>query len=495
MAIRPPSTEGVAHFYSDAPVNLGEILARGGAGDRPALVDAAGATVATYGELEQRARRVAAALTSRTAAGDRVGIVVPNRPEFVVAYLAALLAGRIAVPINPTSPAAEIERELASVAATMQLGAAEIAELESTGSATDAPALDVDADTTAVCLFTSGTAGAPKGAMLTHGSLLANLEQVASVPRLALTADDIALGALPLFHVYGLNVVLGCALHRGASVLLVETFHPVDVASAVRGVRVTTMAAVPAVYSAFLAADIPADTFASVRLAVSGAAALGDSLPRKFAQRFGIDVHDGYGLTEASPIVCTTAVDRAIRAGSIGPSLPGVSVRLVGEDGDDALVGDPGEIWVRGPNVFKGYWNDPDQTAAVLTADGWLRTGDIAVADSDGWLTLVDRSKDLIIVSGFNVYPAEVEDALLSNDAVVEAAVIGETDERSGERVVAFVVPRSGAEPPTATQLVAHLRSRIARYKIPARFEIVERLPYTVTGKVLRRELRSAPPP
>ncbi len=471
-------------------MNLGEILVRGGAPHQRALVDPAGAIVATYADLEHRSRRVAAALSARGHAGDRVGIVITNRTEFVVAYLAALRAGQVAVPVDPSSPPAEIDRELAAVGAALRIDSGAVGELEAAGGTGEHTSTDVDGTTTAVCLFTSGTAGAPKAAMLTHGSLLANLEQVAAVGRLALTPDDVALGVLPLFHVYGLNVVLGCALHRGAAVLLVESFHPAETAVAVRAGGVTTLAAVPAVFSAFLAAGIPDDTFAHVRLAVSGAAALGPTLPRAFADRFGVSVHDGYGLTEASPIVATTAVDRAVRAGSIGPPLPGVEVRLVAEDGDDALVGDPGEIWVRGPNVFKGYWNDPEQTAAVLTADGWLRTGDIAVAGADGWLTLVDRSKDLIIVSGFNVFPAEVEDELLAHDAVAEAAVVGEDDERSGERVVAFVVPRDPADPPTATQLIAHLRPRLARYKIPARFEIVGELPHTFTGKVLRRALR-----
>ena len=489
------STELDQHSYSDAPVNLGEILVVGGAPERPALVDATGATVATYADLDQRSRRLAYVLSTRSDPGDRVGIVMANRPELVVAYLAVLRAGRIAVPVNPSSPAAAIDRELDTVGATVRLDAAAVNELETTAGRDDFAATDMDGAATAVCLFTSGTAGAPKAAMLTHGSLLANLEQVAAEPRLALAPDDVALGVLPLFHVYGLNAVLGCTLHRGASVLLVEAFHPVDTAAAVRAAGVTMLAAVPAVYSAFLAADIANDTFANVRLAVSGAAALGHSVPRDFEQRFGVRVYDGYGLTEASPIVSTTAVDEPIRAGSIGPPLPGVEVRLVGDDGDDALVGDPGEIWVRGPNVFAGYWNDPEQSAAVLTPDGWLRTGDIAVADGDGWLTLVDRSKDLIIVSGFNVYPAEVEDALLTHESVAEAAVVGEPDERSGERVVAFVVPRVPSDPPTATQLIAHLRHHLARYKIPATFEIVPELPHTVTGKVLRRILRVAETP
>ncbi len=464
----------------------------GGDPDRPALLDETGATTLSYVDLELRTRRLATALAARTQPGDRIALVLANRPEFVLAYLAALRAGRIAVPINPGAPEAEIDGELRAVGAAMRIDAGVVAELEAIGSEADYVAVDLDPSDTAVCLFTSGTAGAPKAAMLTHGSLLANLEQVRAVERLTLRADDVALGVLPLFHVFGLNVVLGNALHCGAAVVLVEAFHPADAVAAVRKAGVTMIAGVPAVYSAWLASDAtPSDAFASVRLAVSGAAALSTSLQEQFASRFGVTVHDGYGLTEASPIVSTTAVDRAVRPGSIGPPLPGVEVRLVDVDGDDTLEGDPGEIWVRGPNVFKGYWDDPAQTATVLTADGWLRTGDVAVADSDGWLTLVDRTKDLIIVSGFNVYPAEVEDALRMYDGVANAAVVGEPDERSGEHVVAFVIASDTNDPPTATQLIAHLRRRVARYKIPARFEFVDELPQTFTGKVLRRALRN----
>ncbi|HEY5013590.1 MAG TPA: AMP-binding protein, partial [Acidimicrobiia bacterium] len=199
---------------------------------------------------------------------------------------------------------------------------------------------------------------------------------------------------------------------------------------------------------------------------------------------------EGYGLTEASPIVTTAAVGAQARPGSIGPPLPGVEVVLRDADGSEVLVGDPGEIWVRGPNVFAGYWQDPESTARVIDADGWLHTGDLAITDDDGWLRIVDRAKDLIIVSGFNVYPAEVEDALVEHPDVAEAAVVGVADPKSGEAVVAFVVPCEGATP-TWTELIAHLRRRLARYKLPTRIEFVDELPHTFAGKVPRRALRT----
>jgi long-chain acyl-CoA synthetase len=261
----------------------------------------------------------------------------------------------------------------------------------------------------------------------------------------------------------------------------------------VRDDGVTTIAAVPAVYDAWLALDerdAPADAFARVRLAVSGAAALPAETVRAMRERFGVALHEGYGLTEASPVVSTSAVGAAERPGSIGPPLPGVEVRLVDVDGSDVLAGDPGEIWVRGPNVFAGYWGDDDATARVLTADGWLRTGDIAVAGDDGWLTLVDRVKDLIIVSGFNVYPAEVEDVLVEHPDVAEAAVVGEPHPRTGETVVAFVVAEPG-HTIDRRDLLRFAQTRLARYKLPTRVEVVDTVPRTFAGKIVRRVLGS----
>ena len=226
-----------------------------------------------------------------------------------------------------------------------------------------------------------------------------------------------------------------------------------------------------------------------MRLAVSGAAPLPQELFDAMRKRFNIVVHEGYGLTEAAPIVTTSAIGRREpTAGSIGPPLPGVDVRLVDAEDGDVLPGDPGEIWVRGPNVFPGYWRDPDATATALTDDGWLRTGDVAVADDAGELSLVDRAKDLVIVSGFNVYPAEVEEVLLEHPDVAEAAVVGEPDPRTGETIVAFVVPEPGRRAPT-DELLAQCARSLARYKCPTRVEVVEALPRSFAGKVLRREL------
>jgi long-chain acyl-CoA synthetase len=327
--------------------------------------------------------------------------------------------------------------------------------------------------------------------MLTHGNLAANIAQVQSHPGLAVLPTDVGLATLPFFHVFGLNVALGVALAGGIRSVLLPQFEPTRATELVRRHAVTILAGVPAMFAALLeldAAAAPADAFGSVRLAVAGAAALPEPLAAAFLDRFGVTIHEGYGLTEAAPIVTTTAVDRLPRWGSIGPPLPGVDVRLVDADGSDAAVGDPGEIWVRGPNVFVGYWDDPDATARVLQ-DGWLRTGDVAVSDDEGFLSLVDRMKDLVIVSGFNVYPAEVEEVLLTLPDVADAAVIGVPNPRTGEAVVAFLVARPGAVTPTLASVRDHVARRLARYKVPTAVHIVSELPRNQSGKVLRRAL------
>ena len=518
-------------------MNLVELLTGTGEPDAVALWGTHGST--TYRELGRLAVRVARLLTEHgVAPGDRIGLATTNDEAFVAAYLGTLHAGAIAVPLNPMAPPAELARELAMVEPTLVLAAAPAIALSSAAGArvvpvdlddlatddlatddlpTDEPTGDLPAgdlpagdlhadhrgdvpgpversgDDVAVLLFTSGTAGAPKAAMLTHDNLAANVHQVLDHPGLRIHAEDRVLAALPFHHVFGLNVVLGLSLAAGASLVFVDTFDPLDAAAIVRDRRVSVIAGVPTMYGAWLAADgaVPADTFATVRLAVSGAAPLPPEIAEGFRERFGIVVHQGYGLTEASPIVTSTALQEGPPVpGAIGPPLPGVEVRLVDSDGTDVLVGDPGEIWVRGPNVFPGYWHDPDATARALSDDGWLRTGDVALVESDGDLRLVDRAKDLVIVSGFNVYPVEVEQVLRDHADVADAAVIGEPSPRTGETVIAYVVAAPGAQPdPDALRV--HCAHHLARYKCPTRIEVVDDLPRSLAGKLVRRELRS----
>ena len=494
--------------------------------DAVALVDRSRTT--TYGDLRRQAGSLRAGLVRLgVEPGDRVALLAPNNWFFVVPYLAALGAGAAVVPLNPASTTAELERQLTATGARVAVvgpsgreafarvdraaaGLEHVLALEGTridGAETlqdyfDAvptdgvpvAAVDRSPDDIAALLFTAGTAGAPKAAVLTHGNLLANLDQVMRHPGLGDRPDDVVLGVLPLFHIFGLNVVLDLALRVGGAIALVERFDPLSCVETIRTHGVTVIAGAPPMFEAWSTArGIDADAFRSVRLAVSGGAALPVSVSEAFEARFGVPVWEGYGLTEAAPIVSTSLVGGEPRKGSIGVPLPGVEVRLVDAEGEDALEGDSGEIWVRGPNVFPGYWRDEEATAVARTADGWLRTGDIAVVDDDGYLYIVDRAKDLIIVSGFNVFPTEVEEVLLEHPGITAAAVVGVEHPHSGETVTAFVVAEPGRHL-EEDEVIEFTAERLARYKCPTKVTFVETLPQGLVGKVLRRALRSGVP-
>jgi long-chain acyl-CoA synthetase len=475
----------------------------------------------SYGELQMQIGAMRGALDGLgVGKGDRVALLCGNTIEFVVAYFACLGRGIVCVPLNPTAPAPELQRELSVVGAravviapsavagwsgvdrsTLRNLVHVIATTEDLGDALQfrdllqheaAPVVDMQPNDLAIMLFTSGTAGSPKAAMLSHGNLQSNLDQLAQVRRLDHT--DVVFGVLPLFHIFGLNVVLAYSLMRGASLVLVERFDPMTAIETIRDRKVTMIPGAPPLWMAFeQMPTLPKDSFASVRIALTGASKMPEHTTRALFERYGLLVTEGYGLTECAPVVTTTTnVEKTTaltKIGSIGRVLPGVEVRLVDESGENALRGDAGEIWVRGPNVFLGYFEDPQATARALTADGWLRTGDIAVIDDDGFFYLVDRAKDLIIVSGFNVYPAEVEEAIREHSAVAQAAVVGVEHPHSGEAVRAYVVLRQDAHL-DEDAVIDHCHARLARYKCPTKVLFVSQLPTGATGKVLRRELR-----
>jgi long-chain acyl-CoA synthetase len=494
-------------------VNLADIVG-GHDGTQLAIVTADART--TYAELEAAVGQARGGLRALgLGAGDRVALVCSNGLPFVVSYLAVLGIGAVAVPLNPASPGAELTRELSAVAATAAIvdptatawsdvDRAALASLGTVIAVGDAPIdasatyaellaadpverADVEADDVAVLMFTSGTAGAPRAAMLTHASLLANLEQ-ARATNATLGPGDVMYGVIPLFHIFGLNVVLASALRSGATLVLAARFDAAAALATIGAEGVTVLPGVPTMWVAFAElADPPADAFATVRLAYSGAARLPIPTMQRIADRFGVTVAEGYGLTEASPIV-TSSSGLAPRAGSVGAVLDGVELRVVDERGGDVLVGDAGEIWVRGDNVFKGYLDDPEATARVLTADGWLRTGDIGYCDDDGRLYLVDRAKDLVIVSGFNVFPAEVEEVLAEHAGVADVGVVGVPHPQTGEAVRAYVVVEPGATL-DADELIAFARDRLARYKCPSSIVFVDELPRNAAGKLVRRQL------
>jgi long-chain acyl-CoA synthetase len=458
----------------------------------PALIDSS--TRRTYGALRERVGLMRGGLRRRGVVNnDRVALIGENSVELVEAYLAVLGVGAIAVMLNRNNPEAATEAELATVGATLvvvgpggkPVGTSATVFVGDLVGNDSAPIADRGDDDTAALLFTSGTAGAPKAAILTHGNLRSNLEQARSVND-SIRADDVLLAVLPIDHIYGLNAIVGETLLVGASAVLVPRFDPAASLELIGAERVTVVPGVPAMFQAW-AHLAQAGSFATVRLALSGAARLPEQLTRTYFSDFGLTLRDCYGLTEASPAV-TTSVGFEPKIGSIGRVIPGVDVRLVDDDGSDSLAGDSGEIWVRGPNVFAGYWNEAEASARVLTSDGWLRTGDVAVVDDDGFFFLVDRAKDLIIVSGFNVYPAEVEDVLATHPSVADVAVAGAPHATTGETVRAFVVPKPGMTLDDG-ELLDHCRDALARYKCPTKFVAVAEVPRGPNGKVLRRLL------
>jgi long-chain acyl-CoA synthetase len=493
----------LAHIIDPHPADRVAIISRG----RPT----------TYGALREQVAHVRGGLARLgLQPGDRLALLCNNGRYFADVYLAALGMGVVTVPLNPASPAPEIEREVATVGATVvvvePLAAAAWNAIDrgrlptvTTVVATEAGAvvadvvfdelltaepmatIDVEPDHLAALIFTSGTAGAPRAAMLSHGNLLANLEQSRSAGE-GIGEGDVVYGVLPVFHIFGLNVVLGLSLYHGATVVLIQRFDPSTALDTIRERNVSVIPGAPPMWLAFSHfEEAPADSFAGVRLALTGAAKMPEEAMRRLHDRFGLTLLEGYGLTEASPVV-TSSAGIPQKVGSVGKVLAGITVRLVDEHGDDALAGDSGEVWVKGPNVFQGYLGEPEATARVLTADGWLRTGDIAVTDDDGYLYLVDRAKDLIIVSGFNVYPAEVEDVLREHPAVKEVGVVGVPHPHTGEAVKAFVVLEAGATAHEDT-LVSWCLDHLARYKCPGKILFVDELPRNVSGKLLRRSL------
>ena len=504
--------------------------------DQPALTF--GTTRISFRDFDADVDRVAVGLLRLgVRSGDRVLVVGRTNPAFARNLYGTIRAGAIAVPANPELTGSEFDHLLRdSQAAAVLTRSAPEALRDAMGRHTDLrhvvtedgtsgthatqafPAVSTEdamaaideadtatgaeaaggahvADRIALLPYTSGTTGRPKGAMLSHANLLANHRQLDGT-RIKITERDAVLGVLPLFHVYGFNMALAYPLARGASVHLVERFRALDTLHDIVEHGLTVVPAAPPVFMAWIAAATEESVdLSGVRAAVSGASALPVETWLAFHERFGLEIWQGYGLTETSPVLTTTAMSGDPVPGSVGRPLPGVELRLRDESGRPVHAGDPGEILVRGPNVFRGYWRDDAGTNAVLDADGWLHTGDVAYVE-DGNLYLVDRKSDVIIVRGFNVYPREVEQALTDHPAVAEAAVVGRADDRTGERVVAFVVPADGVDAAAidVEALAEHAAGRLAPFKRPVSIQIVEALPHLLTGKVARRRLREWDP-
>ncbi len=466
----------------------------------------------TFAELDDAAARVATLLEQAgVQPGDRVGIMLPNTPAFAIAFYGIMYRGAVAVPMNPLLKGREVAFYLSNSGAKALFATPAFADEATAGAAevgaqcwvvddaelmaliAELPAQDSpvqrDDDDVAVILHTSGTTGKPKGAMLTHANLSRNAD--VGVRTLIETGpDDVVMGCLPLFHVFGLTCGLNGAVLAGAMLTLIPRFDPRKALEVIERDGVTVFEGVPTMYSALLsvASEASPEATRSLRTCVSGGAALPVQVLTDFEKAFGCTVLEGYGLSESSPSAAFNHPHRPRKAGSIGTPIEGVELRVVDLDGVEVPQGDAGEIQIRGHNVMKGYWNLPDATAATITPDGWLNTGDVGRIDEDGYFYIVDRTKDLIIRGGYNVYPREIEEVLYEHPAVGEAAVIGIPHDSLGEEVGAAVALKKGASV-TADELREYVKARVAAYKYPRLVWLVDALPKGPTGKLLKREI------
>jgi long-chain acyl-CoA synthetase len=505
----------------------------------------------TYAQLNARAAQVAAGLVALgIAPGDAVALSCPNVPWFPIAYFGILKAGAVVVPLNVLLRPREIAYHLRDSHAkallvfegTPELPMAEMARaacdalrdeqggLRPSGGEAPGPHLVVMTldpaapspvspartlgqlmhgqpaafdtrsrrpDDTAVILYTSGTTGQPKGAELTHANMtmnaIASREMFAPAGRGGVQ-QDVHLVTLPLFHSTAQTCQMNCGLHAGGRLVLLPRFEPAAVLEAMAREQVNFWIGVPTMYWALLghveAASIdPAPIAANLSLCASGGAPMPVDVMRRFEATFGVRVLEGYGLSETSPVACFNQMHRPSKPGTVGLPIFGVDVRCVDDSDRAVATGERGEVVIRGPNIMKGYYNRPDATAEAMRA-GWFHTGDIGILDDEGFLSIVDRKKDMILRGGFNVYPRELEEVLMTHPAVSLVAVIGVPDERLGEEVKAYIVRKPGATT-TGEELVAWCRDQIAAYKYPRLIEFRDALPVSATGKVLKRELRA----
>jgi long-chain acyl-CoA synthetase len=499
-------------------LNLGTIL-QAAAADRPKHVAVRlDERVLTYAQLDRAARGVATSLRARgLQPGDKVALLIPNVPEFTIAYFGILYAGGAIVPINVLAAAPEVAYFLADsearlliahplFAAPAKAGAEEAGVplvLAGGGAGTDGDTLEemqraepidglvaTPADGTAVILYTSGTTGKPKGAELTHSNLFVNCAFV--VPRLLPGADRdrfVAMATLPLFHSFGQTCIQNATIAQGGTFTLLPRFEPKKCFEVLERDRVSLFAGVPTMYFALLNHEQERDyDLSSLAHCLTGGAPMPVEVMSAFERRFGVSVLEGFGLSETSPVASFTMLDKPRKSGSIGHPVWGVELGIADEN--DNLLGDGerGEIVIRGHNVMKGYLNRPEANKEALR-NGWFHSGDIGYRDADGCYFIVDRKKDMILRGGFNVYPREVEEVLYAHPCVAEAAVIGIAHESHGEEVKAVIALKVGSQA-TSDEIVVWCKERLAAYKYPRVVDFVSALPKGPTGKILKRELR-----
>ena len=514
MAIKSPHPDVVVPDATLSDFVLGGAAARG---ERVAIVDAVSGASLTYAELAGDVDRCAAGLAARgLVPGERVGIFAPNVPEYAVAFHGVARAGGTNTTLNALYNAEEAAFQLETAGARFlvtspplaekALAAAEAAGVEevfSIGEApgttpfaellaphgTAAPNVEIDPRTHLVALpFSSGTTGLPKGVMLTHRNLVANLCQYEPVRTIG--EDDRVIAVLPFFHIYGQTLVLNDALRRGARIVTLPRFDLAQFLAAIEEHRITALYAAPPIVLALAKHPLVDDyDLSSLRFVTSGAAPLAADLQAAAQGRIGCRVQQGYGLTEASPVTHHAHQDDENVHGTIGTLLPNTEARLVdAESGLDAEPGRPGEIWVRGPQVMLGYLGNREATASTLGDDGWLRTGDIATVDDSGLFRVVDRLKELIKYKGYQVPPAELEGILLTHPQIADACVVPVRDEEAGEVPKAFVVARAG-ETPDPAEVMAYVAARVAPHMQVRACELIDAIPKSPSGKLLRRVL------
>ncbi|HIQ04702.1 MAG TPA: long-chain fatty acid--CoA ligase [Anaerolineae bacterium] len=499
-----------------------------------------------YRELDELTNRFANALRELgVSKGDRVAVMLPNCPQMVIAFYGALKLGAIVVSTNPMYTPREMKHQFvdsgAETAVLLNLFYPRMQQIwdetpvrqvivtniwdfvgfpfnrlvqraqEKEGSHVEvtptegvylfkqllevypstSPQVEVRADDIALFQYTGGTTGIPKAAMLSHFNLVANVLQVNAWMTSGEEGKERVMGALPFFHVYGMTVAMAYGIYLAGEVIVVPNPRPIDhVMEVIQKERVTIFPGVPAMYIGIINHPrVREYDLTSVKACISGAAPLPMEVQEKFGELTGGRLVEGYGLTEAAPVTHCNPIYGLRKAGSIGVPFPDVEARIVDYDTlEDKPIGEEGELWVRGPQVMPGYWQKPEETAKTKTEDGWLRTGDIARMDEDGYFYIVDRLKDIIIASGYNIVPREVEEVLYEHPKVQEAVVAGVPDAYRGETVKAYIVLKQG-ETATADEIRAFCRERLAAYKVPTQVEFRSELPKTLVGKFLRRVL------
>jgi len=462
----------------------------------------------TFEEFRRRCVGVADSLEDLgVARGDRVVLVQSTRPSFLSAYYGLAVLGAVVVPVNTMATPSEIHHVVTDAGARLILAGRDCS-LSAEGAAESAGVLltiiddlaegprdetamrvpvDVGTDDVAMFLYTSGTTGRPKGAVLTHGNIEATHQCVADV--VSLTAEDVVASALPLFHVYGGTIIAGMTISRGATVSLIHRFSPEKVLEVLTRDHVTIYAGVPTMHNALVNYEGVAgrEQFVDLRVCMSGGASLPVEVLKAFDDRFGAVLLEGYGMTEMTGCVSFTRPEDERMPGTVGVPLGGVEVRVVDDQGADCAPGTVGELICRGPQLMREYHNLPEATAEVLR-DGWYLTGDLASLADDGVISIVGRRKELIIRGGYNVYPREVEEVLIEHPDVLDIAVVGIADKHYGQEVAAMIATRPGAQIDTVT-FRAWAKERLSAYKVPRFYSFVDELPKGPTGKVLKRSI------